>query len=308
MQERWSGMADLNVNVLGHDFKNPIIMSSGVFGYGREYEEFFPLEKLGGMATKGTTLYKRNGSEGKRITETPSGLLFSVGLQNPGIDYYIENELPNLLTKNTNILTNVAASDKDEYLRIVDKLEQTDAPIIELNISCPNLSGEPYGVSCSSTEMITKAVRERTKKPLTVKLSPNVGNIGEIARAAEAGGADAVSLINAISGMKIDINTRRPFLRNNHGGFSGAAIFPIALRMVWEAARSVKIPVLGIGGVSSGEDALQMIMAGASCVEVGCAIFKDPYAPIRIIREIDEWCDAHKVKDINELIGAVQPW
>ncbi|SMC70598.1 dihydroorotate dehydrogenase (NAD+) catalytic subunit [Oscillospiraceae bacterium] len=301
-------MADLNVNILGHDFKNPVIMSSGVFGYGREYEEFFPLEALGGMATKGTTLHKRNGSEGKRITETPSGLLFSVGLQNPGIDYYIENELPNLLTKNTNILTNVAASDKEEYLQIIDKLEQTDAPIIELNISCPNLSGEPYGVSCSSTEMITRAVRERTKKPLTVKLSPNVGNIGEIAKAAEAGGADAVSLINAISGMKIDINTRRPFLRNNHGGFSGAAIFPIALRMVWEAANAVDIPVLGIGGISSSEDALQMIMAGASCVEVGCAIFKDPYAPIKIINEIDQWCDDHGVKDINELIGAVEPW
>ena len=301
-------MADLNVNILGHDFKNPVIMSSGVFGYGREYEEFFPLEALGGMATKGTTLHKRNGSEGKRITETPSGLLFSVGLQNPGIDYYIENELPNLLTKNTNILTNVAASDKEEYLQIIDKLEQTDAPIIELNISCPNLSGEPYGVSCSSTEMITRAVRERTKKPLTVKLSPNVGNIGEIAKAAEAGGADAVSLINAISGMKIDINTRRPFLRNNHGGFSGAAIFPIALRMVWEAANAVDIPVLGIGGISSGEDALQMIMAGASCVEVGCAIFKDPYAPIKIKNEIDQWCDDHSVKDINELIGAVEPW
>ena len=301
-------MADLNINILGHDFKNPVIMSSGVFGYGREYEEFFPLEALGGMATKGTTLYKRNGSEGKRITETPSGLLFSVGLQNPGIDYYIENELPNLLTKNTNILTNVAASDIDEYLEIVRKLEQTDAPIIELNISCPNLSGEPYGVSCQSTVTVTKAVREITKKPLIVKLSPNVGNIGEIAKAAEAGGADAVSLINAISGMKIDINTRRPFLRNNHGGFSGAAIFPIALRMVWEASNAVDIPVLGIGGISSGEDALQMIMAGASCVEVGCAIFKDPYAPIKIINEIDQWCDDHGVKDINELIGAVKPW
>lgn len=301
-------MADLKVNILGHDFKNPVIMSSGVFGYGKEYEEFFPLEALGGMATKGTTLYKRNGSEGKRITETPSGLLFSVGLQNPGIDYYIENELPNLLTKNTNILTNVAASDIDEYLEIVRKLEETDAPIIELNISCPNLSGEPYGVSCQSTVTVTSAVRAITKKPLIVKLSPNVGNIGEIAKAAEAGGADAVSLINAISGMKIDLNTRRPFLRNNHGGFSGAAIFPIALRMVWEAASAVDIPVLGIGGISSGEDALEMIMAGASCVEVGCAIFKDPYAPIKIIKEIDEWCDSHGVKDINELIGAVKPW
>ena len=301
-------MADLKVNILGHDFKNPVIMSSGVFGYGKEYEEFFPLEALGGMATKGTTLYKRNGSEGKRITETPSGLLFSVGLQNPGIDYYIENELPNLLTKNTNILTNVAASDIDEYLEIVRKLEETDAPIIELNISCPNLSGEPYGVSCQSTVTVTSAVRAITKKPLIVKLSPNVGNIGEIAKAAEAGGADAVSLINAISGMKIDLNTRRPFLRNNHGGFSGAAIFPIALRMVWEAANAVDIPVLGIGGISSGEDALEMIMAGASCVEVGCAIFKDPYAPIKIIKEIDEWCDSHGVKDINELVGAVKPW
>lgn len=301
-------MAELKVNLLGHEFRNPIVMASGVFGYGREYEELFPLDRLGGLCTKGTTLNKRLGSEGKRIIETSDGLLFSVGLQNPGINYYIRNELPNLLTKNTNILTNVAASEFDEYLEIVRRLDETDAPIIELNISCPNLSGDPLGTSCAGTEQITAAVRKLTKKPITVKLSPNVGNIADIARAAESAGADGISLINSIHGMKIDLKTRRPFLRNGHGGYSGAALFPIALKMVWDAAHAVKIPVLGIGGVTSGENAVEMMMAGASAVQVGSAIFRDPLAPIHIIEELNVWLDENGVKDVNEIIGCAEGW
>ncbi len=301
-------MAELKVNINGNEFKNPVIVSSGVFGYGREYEEFVDLSKLGGVATKGTTLYRRDGNPGKRIVEVPSGLLFSVGLQNPGIDYYIENELPNLLSKGTNVLSNIAGSDIDEYVAIVEKLEETDAPIIELNISCPNTSGAPLGTSCAGTEKITSIIRKMTKKTLIVKLSPNVGDIAEIALAAEAAGADAVSLINSIHAMKIELGSRRPFFHNNVGAYSGEAIFPIALRMVWETASKVKIPVLGIGGVTNGEEALQMMVAGATCVEMGCAIFRDPYAPLKIIEQMNEWLDNNGVKDINEIIGSVKPW
>ncbi|MBQ7433811.1 MAG: dihydroorotate dehydrogenase [Lachnospiraceae bacterium] len=301
-------MANLKVNIKDVEFKNPVIVTSGVIGYGREYEEFFDLSKLGGLATKGTTLHKRNGNPGKRIVEVPSGLLFSVGLQNPGIDYYIASELPNLLSKGTNILSNIAGNDEAEYCKIVEKLNETDAPIIELNISCPNTSGAPLGTSCEGTERITKIIREMTDKTLIVKLSPNVADIGEIAKAAESSGADAVSLINSIHAMKIDINTRRPFFHNNVGAYSGEAIFPIALRMVWEVANAVNIPILGIGGVTTGEEAIQMIMAGATCVEVGAAIFRNPYAPLQIIDEINAWLDAKGIQDINEIRGVVQPW
>lgn len=301
-------MADLKNTVFGKEFKNPIVMASGVFGYGREYEQFFPLSELGGLSTKGTTLKKRAGNDGVRITEVDSGLLFSVGLQNPGIDYYIKNDLPYLLTKDTNIFTNVAALSTDEYVGIVKKLEQTDAPLIELNISCPNTSGAPLATKASSTEMITRKIRELTKKPLIVKLSPNVSDIAEIAKAAESGGADGISLVNSIHGFKIDLRTRRPVFNLNLAGMSGPAIFPIALRMVWQAASAVKIPVMGIGGVDSGEKAIEMLMAGASLVQVGSAIFRDPHAPIRIIEEMNEWMDKNGVKDVRELIGSVKPW
>ncbi|MCI6173647.1 MAG: dihydroorotate dehydrogenase [Clostridiales bacterium] len=301
-------MADLSSTVFGKRFKNPIVMASGVFGYGREYEEFFPLSRLGGLCTKGTTLHKRAGNEGVRITECDSGLLFSVGLQNPGIDYYIRNDLPNLLTKDTNIFTNVAALETDEYEAIVRKLEETDAPLIELNISCPNTAGEPLAMSAKSTEMITARIRKLTKKPFVVKLSPNAGNVAEIAKAAESAGADGISLVNSIHGFKIDLRTRRPVFRNNLAGMSGSAIYPIALRMVWQTARAVKIPVIGIGGVDSGEKAVEMMMAGASLVQVGSAIFRDPYAPLHVIDEMNEWMDANHVSDVKELIGSVKPW
>lgn len=303
-------MADLSVNICGTEFKNPIIPASGVFGYGREYEELFPLSKLGGIATKGTTITRRNGNPSPRIAETPSGMLNSVGLQNPGIDYFIETELPNLLTKDTVIIANIAGSTVEECVTIAEKLDKTDVHMIELNISCPNVKqgGAAFGTSCASAENITAEVRKATKKPLIVKLSPNVTNIADIAKSVESAGADAVSLINTLLGMRIDINTQRPILRNNVGGLSGSAVFPIAVRMVWQTANAVKIPVIGMGGVSSGKDAIELMMAGASAVQVGAAIFTDPYAPVKIIDEMNQWLDSKNIKSVSEIIGSVKPW
>ncbi|MDD7184320.1 MAG: dihydroorotate dehydrogenase [Oscillospiraceae bacterium] len=303
-------MADLSVNICGVDFKNPIIPASGVFGYGREYEELFPLSELGGIATKGTTITRRNGNPSPRIAETPSGMLNSVGLQNPGIDYFIETELPNLLTKDTVIIANIAGSTVEECVTIAEKLDKTDVHMIELNISCPNVKqgGAAFGTSCASAENITAEVRKATEKPLIVKLSPNVTSIADIAKAVESAGADSVSLINTLLGMRIDINTQRPILKNNVGGLSGSAVFPIAVRMVWQVANAVKIPVIGMGGVSSGKDAIELMMAGASAVQVGAAIFTDPFAPVKIIDEMNEWLDSKNIKSVHEIIGSVKPW
>lgn len=303
-------MADLSVKVCGVDFKNPIIPASGVFGYGREYEELFPLSKLGGIATKGTTITRRTGNLSPRIAETPSGILNSVGLQNPGIDYFIDTELPNLMTKDTVIIANIAGSTVDECVTIAKKLDETDVHMIELNISCPNVKqgGAAFGTSCSGAENITAEVRKATKKPLIVKLSPNVTSITDIAKAVESAGADSVSLINTLLGMRIDINTQRPILKNNVGGMSGPAVFPIAVRMVWQVANAIKIPVIGMGGVSSGKDAIELMMAGASAVQVGAAIFNDPFAPVKIIDEMNEWLDSKNIKSVNEIVGSVKPW
>lgn len=303
-------MANLSVNVAGVDFKNPVIPASGVFGYGREYEELFPLSKLGGIATKGTTITERPGNISPRIAECPSGMINSVGLQNPGIDAFISRELPNLLTKDTVILANIAGSTVDECVSIAEKLDSTDVHMIELNISCPNVKkgGAAFGVHCDSAGAITAAVRKATSKPLIVKLSPNVTDITEIARAVEAAGADSVSLINTLLGMRIDINTGRPILRNNVGGMSGPAVFPLAVRMVWQVSNAVSIPVIGMGGIDSGKAAIEMMMAGAKAVQVGAAIFTDPYAPVRIIEEMNEWLDSKGISDINEIIGSVKPW
>ena len=303
-------MADLSVNVAGVSFKNPIIPASGVFGYGHEYEELFPLSELGGIATKGTTITKRNGNDAPRIAETTGGMLNSVGLQNPGIDAFIKKELPYLMQKNTVILANIAGSTVEECVTIAQQLEQTDVHMIELNISCPNVKqgGMAFGASCAGAESITRAVRKATTKPLVVKLSPNVTNIAEIAKATEAAGADALSLINTLLGMRIDIRSRRPILKNNMGGMSGAAIFPIAVRMVWQCANAVRIPIIGMGGVTTGRDAIELMMAGASAVQVGAAIFTDPYAPIRIIREMNQWLDENHIATARELTGSVKPW
>lgn len=303
-------MADLSVNVCGIDFKNPVIPASGTFGYGREYEELFPLEKLGGIATKGTTLNLRKGNLAPRIAETPSGMLNSVGLQNPGIDHFIDVDLPYLLTKNLVILANIAGSIPDECAETAKKLDETDVHMIELNISCPNVKqgGAAFGTSCEMAAEVTKKVRAATKKPLIVKLSPNVTSITEIAKAVESAGADAVSLINTLLGMRIDINTGRPILRNNVGGLSGPAVFPVAVRMVWQVANAVQIPVIGMGGVSSGRDAIELMMAGASAVQVGAAIFTDPYAPVKIVDEMNEFLDSKGIKSVRDIIGTVKPW
>lgn len=303
-------MADLSVKICGVDFKNPIIPASGVFGYGHEYEEFYPLSKLGGIATKGTTLHRRTGNLAPRIAETPSGMLNSVGLQNPGIDHFIEKELPYLLTKDVTILANIAGSTVEECIQVAEKLENTDVHMIELNISCPNVKqgGAAFGTSCEMAAEVTRQVRKATSKPLIVKLSPNVTSITDIAKAVEDAGADAVSLINTLLGMRIDINTGRPILRNNVGGMSGPAVFPIAVRMVWQVANAVKIPVIGMGGVSSGADAIELMMAGASAVQVGAAIFTDPFAPVKIIDEMNDFLDRKNIASVRDIIGTVQPW
>ena len=303
-------MADLSVNICGVEFKNPVIPASGVFGYGREYEEFYPLSRLGGIATKGTTGTKRTGNIAPRIAETPAGMLNSVGLQNPGIDAFIANELPNLLTKDTVILANIAGSTPDECAEVAAKLDPTDVHMIELNISCPNVKqgGAAFGTSCAMAEQVTAAVRKATKKPLVVKLSPNVTSITDIAKAVEAAGADAVSLINTLLGMRIDIKTRRPVLHNNVGGLSGPAIFPVAVRMVWQVANAVNIPIIGMGGVTSGEDAIEIMEAGASAVQVGMACFTAPFAPVKIIDEMNDFLDAQNIASVREIIGTVQPW
>lgn len=303
-------MADLSVNICGVNFKNPIIPASGVFGYGREYEELFPLSKLGGIATKGTTRYKRSGNIAPRIAETPAGMLNSVGLQNPGIEHFIDTDLPYLLTKDLVVLANIAGSTPEECAETAAKLEDTNVHIIELNISCPNVKqgGAAFGTSCEMAAEVTKKVRAATTKPLVVKLSPNVTNIAEIAKAVEAAGADSVSLINTLLGMRIDINTGRPILHNNMGGLSGPAIFPVAVRMVYQVANAVNIPVIGMGGVSSGRDAIELMMAGASAVQVGAAIFTDPYAPVRIVEEMNDFLDKKGIASVRDIIGTVKLW
>lgn len=303
-------MNKLAVNFAGVDFKNPVIPASGTFGYGKEYEEFFDLSRLGGISVKGTTEKLRTGNLPPRIAETPSGMLNSVGLQNPGVDHFIAHELPYLMGKNTVIIANMAGSTANGYREVAEKLDQTDVPMIEVNISCPNVKagGAAFGVSCEGAAQITKIVRAATKKPIMIKLSPNVTNIAEIAKAVEAEGADAVSLINTLLGMRIDIHTKRPILHNNVGGLSGPAVFPVAVRMVWQVANAVKIPVCGMGGISTWEDAVEMMMAGASTVQVGAALFNDPLAAVKIIDGLEKYVEDNHLNSINDIVGAVKPW
>lgn len=303
-------MSKLSVNFAGVEFKNPIIPASGTFGYGREYEDFYPLSKLGGISVKGTTEELRTGNLPPRIAETPSGMLNSVGLQNPGVDHFISTDLPYLKTKDTVIIANIAGRTAEGYREIAEKLDKTDVDMIEVNISCPNVKagGAAFGVSCEGAAEITRVVRNATSKPVMMKLSPNVTNIAEIAKAVEAEGADAVSLINTLLGMRIDINTKRPILHNNVGGLSGPAVFPVAVRMVWQVANAVKIPVCGMGGISTWQDAVEMMMAGASVVQVGAAIFNDPYAPVKIIDGLEQYCEDNNIGSIGEITGSVMPW
>lgn len=303
-------MNKLSVNFCGIDFKNPVVPASGTFGYGREYEKLYPIEKLGGISVKGTTEEERTGNLPPRIAETYGGMLNSVGLQNPGIDHFIEYELPCLKSKDIVVIANMAGKTVDGYKEVAEKLDKTNTDIIEVNISCPNVKagGAAFGVSCEGAAAVTKAVRSVTKKPIMIKLSPNVTNIADIARAVESEGADAVSLINTLLGMKIDIRTKRPVLKNNVGGLSGRGIFPVAVRMVWQVANAVDIPVCGMGGIYTYEDAVEMMMAGAKIVQVGAAIFDDPFAPVKIIEGLENYVEKENIKNISEISGSVIPW
>ncbi len=303
-------MSDLSVRVAGVDFANPLIAASGTFGFGREYGEFYPLSALGGISCKGITLKRRDGNPPPRIAETPSGILNAVGLQNPGVDAFISDDLPWLKQQNTVIIANIAGNTVEEYCQMAEKLSETDVDMIELNISCPNVKsgGVQFGTSCESVGNITGEVRRFCKKPLIVKLSPNVTDIASIAQSAEASGADAVSLINTLTGMRIDINSRRPIIRNNTGGLSGAAVFPVAVRMVWQVSNAVKIPVIGMGGISTWEDAVEMFIAGATALQIGTVLFSDPYAPVKINEGINRFLDDNGIKSVTELTGTVKPW
>lgn len=301
-------MADLSVNIAGVYFKNPVITASGTFGFGREYSGLYDLSKLGGIACKGTTLEPRLGNPPPRIAETPSGILNSVGLQNPGVDWFVKREVPWLKNFDTVVIANVAGNQISDYCAVVEKINESQTDMIELNISCPNVKqgGAAFGTSVEAASAITKEVRKICKKPLIVKLSPNVSNIGDIAAAVESEGADAVSLINTLTGMKIDINTRRPVLKNNTGGLSGPAILPIAVRMVYEVSRRVCVPVIGMGGITSWQDAVEIMLAGACLVQVGTANFTDPYAPLKIIEGLDNYLDQNGISSVNEIVGKVQ--
>ncbi len=303
-------MNRLSIDFCGVQFKNPVIPASGTFGYGREYEQFYPLSRLGGISVKGTTLNRREGNPGPRVAETPSGMLNSVGLQNGGVKKFLEYEMPNLVTKDTRIIANIAGATVEECAELAAMLEGSAVDLIELNISCPNVKagGAAFGTDCTIAGQVTRAVKDATSKPLMVKLSPNVTSITDIAKSVEANGADAVSLINTLLGMRIDIKTGRPILKNNVGGLSGPAVFPVAVRMVWQVANAVKIPVMGMGGVATWEDAVEIMMAGASAVQVGAAIFNDPYAPIKIIDGLEQYCIDNNIDNISQIVGTVKPW
>ena len=275
-----------------------------------EYNEFYPISRLGGVSCKGTTLKERLGNPPPRIAETCAGILNSVGLQNPGLDSFISTYLPWLKKQDTAVIANIAGSTVEEYCEIAERLSGTDVDIIELNISCPNVKqgGVSFGTSCESVAKVTSEVKKRSAKPVMVKLTPNVTDIGDIAKAAEDAGADALSLINTITGMRIDIKTRRPVLRNNTGGLSGPAVFPVAVRMVHEVYKRVNIPVVGMGGITKWEDAAEMMIAGASAVQVGTANFRDPFACIRIIEGLERFAASLGLKSIAELTGTVLEW
>ena len=303
-------MSCLKVNLAGVTLKNPVITASGCCGYGREYDKLYPIERLGGISVKGTTLQERQGNPPCRIAETPSGMLNSVGLQNPGVEAFLQNELPHMKSRDVVVIANVAGSTVEEYCAIAERLDSSGIDLLEVNISCPNVKegGAAFGTSCTSAAEVVAQMRRRTSKPMMVKLSPNVTDIVSIARAVEDAGADAVSLINTLLGMRIDLKTRRPVLHNNVGGLSGPAVFPVAVRMVWQVASAVKIPVVGMGGISCWQDAIEMMLAGARAVQIGAALFTDPYTPVRVIEGMDAWLEENGVSDVNEIVGAVRPW
>lgn len=297
------------IKLKGLTLKNPVMTASGTFGYGEEYADFVDLADLGGIVVKGTTLNHREGNPYPRMAETPMGMLNCVGLQNKGVDYFVETIYPRIKDFDTNVIVNVSGSNIDDYVAAAAKIDALEnIPAIELNVSCPNVKqgGMAFGVTCSGIEQVVGAVRDAYHKHLIVKLSPNVTNIAEIAKAAEAAGADSVSLINTLLGMAIDAETRKPVLSMITGGLSGACVKPVALRMVWQVAKAVNIPVIGLGGISSATDAIEFLLAGASAIEIGTANFIDPAISAKVAKGIVEYCERQGVEDVNELVGGLK--
>ena len=302
-------MADLKVNIGALSLKNPVMTASGTFGYGVEFEDFIDLAGLGGIIVKGTTLKPREGNDYPRMAETASGMLNCVGLQNKGVDYFCEHIYPQIEDIDTNMIVNVSGSSPEDYAECAARIDALEKiPAIELNISCPNVKdgGMAFGVTCQGASSVVKAVRQAYHKTLIVKLSPNVTDIAEIARAVEAEGADSVSLINTLMGMAIDVEKRKKLLSIGTGGLSGPCVKPVALRMVYQVSKAVKIPVVGLGGISTAKDALEFLMAGATAIEIGTANFLDPAVTIKVRDGINDWLDQHGCKDIHEIIGCLE--
>jgi len=301
-------MARLNVNIGALSLKNPVMTASGTFGYGVEFQDFVPLDALGGIIVKGTTLKPREGNDYPRMAETASGMLNCVGLQNKGVDYFCEHIYPQIEDIDTNMIVNVSGSSPEDYAECAARIDALERiPAIELNISCPNVKdgGMAFGVTCAGAASVVKAVRKAYHKTLIVKLSPNVTDIAEIARAVEAEGADSVSLINTLMGMAVDIETRKKRLSIGTGGLSGPAVKPVALRMVYQVAKAVKIPVIGLGGICSATDAIEFMMVGATAIEIGTANFLDPAVTLKVRDGIDEWLDRHGCREVTEIIGCM---
>lgn len=302
-------MADLSVNIGELQMKNPVMTASGTFGYGEEYADFVDLSRIGGIIVKGTTLHKREGNPYPRMAETPSGMLNAVGLQNKGVQHFVDHIYPRIKDIQTCMIVNVSGSMVDDYMKTAEIInELVNIPAIELNISCPNVKqgGMAFGITPQGAEEVVKAVRSVYKKTLIVKLSPNVTDIAEIARAVENAGADSVSLINTLLGMAIDAERRRPVLSTVTGGMSGAAVKPIALRMVWQVAKAVKIPVIGLGGIMNWKDAVEFMLAGASAIQIGTANFIDPCVTIKVIDGINDYLDRHGFKSVKEIVGSLE--
>ncbi len=301
-------MADLSVRINRLRLKNPVMTASGTFGYGLEYADFVSLDQIGGIIVKGTTLQPREGNDYPRMAETPSGMLNCVGLQNKGVDYFCDHIYPQIKDIDTNMIVNVSGSSPDTYAECAARIDRLDRiPAIELNISCPNVKqgGMAFGTTCAGAASVVRAVRQRYNKTLIVKLSPNVTDIAEIAKACEAEGADSVSLINTLMGMAIDIEKRQPMLSIATGGLSGPAVKPIAVRMVWQVAKAVKIPVIGLGGICNAADAIEFLMAGPPAIQIGTANFIDPTVTLKVRDGINEWLDRHGCTSVSEIIGAL---
>lgn len=301
-------MADLSVEIKSLKLKNPVMTASGTFGYGLEFADFVSLEDIGGIIVKGTTLHPREGNDYPRMAETASGMLNCVGLQNKGVDYFCEHIYPEIKDINTNMIVNVSGSSPEDYAECAARIDDLEnIPAIELNISCPNVKqgGMAFGVTCAGAASVVKAVRVRYHKTLIVKLSPNVTDVAEIAKAVEAEGADSVSLINTLMGMAIDVEKRQSLLSIGTGGLSGPAVKPVALRMVWQVAKAVDIPVVGLGGICNAQDAIEFFMAGATAIEIGTANFLDPMVTVKVRNGINEWLDAHGCKSVKEIVGVI---